>query len=134
MVASLVIMAILIWTLGIQSSAWIIIVCLSLFIVFFGASWGPVLWVMLPELFPTRARGAATGIATLVLNIGTLIVAQLFPMINAALDVEWVFLIFAAIGVVALIFVIKFLPETRGRSLEEIEIELRQRAGVKTEQ
>ena len=52
-------------------------------------------------------------------------------MINAALDVEWVFLIFAAIGVVALIFVIKFLPETRGRSLEEIEIELRQRAGVK---
>ena len=55
-------------------------------------------------------------------------------MINAALDVEWVFLIFAAIGVVALIFVIKFLPETRGRSLEEIEIELRQRAGVKTEQ
>ena len=54
MVASLVIMAILIWTLGIQSSAWIIIVCLSLFIVFFGASWGPVLWVMLPELFPTR--------------------------------------------------------------------------------
>ena len=35
---------------------------------------GPVLWVMLPELFPTRARGAATGIAALVLNFGTLIV------------------------------------------------------------
>ena len=55
-------MAILIWTLGIQSSAWIIIVCLSLLLYSLGASWGPVLWVMLPELFPTRARGAATGL------------------------------------------------------------------------
>ena len=54
MIASLLIMAILIWTIGIASSAWIIIVCLSLFIVFFGISWGPVLWVMLPELFPMR--------------------------------------------------------------------------------
>ena len=61
MIASLLIMAILIWTIGIASSAWIIIVCLSLFIVFFGISWGPVLWVMLPELFPMRARGAATA-------------------------------------------------------------------------
>ena len=51
MIASLIIMAVLIWTIGIASSAWIIILCLSLFIVFFGISWGPVLWVMLPELF-----------------------------------------------------------------------------------
>ena len=72
MIASLIIMAVLIWTIGIASSAWIIILCLSLFIVFFGISWGPVLWVMLPELFPMRARGAATGISALVLNIGTL--------------------------------------------------------------
>ncbi|OAO08105.1 MULTISPECIES: glucose transporter GlcP [Staphylococcus] len=133
MIASLVIMAMLIWSIGIQSSAWVIIICLSLFIVFFGISWGPVLWVMLPELFPTRARGAATGIAALVLNFGTLIVAQLFPILNHHLDTEWVFLIFAAIGVLAMSFVIKYLPETRGRSLAEIEHELRLRTGVKSE-
>ncbi|MHB7918537.1 MFS transporter [Staphylococcus hominis] len=133
MIASLVIMAMLIWSIVIQSSAWIIIICLSLFIVFFGISWGPVLWVMLPELFPTRARGAATGIAALVLNFGTLIVAQLFPILNHNLDTEWVFLIFAAIGVLAMFFVIKYLPETRGRSLAEIERELRLRTGVKSE-
>ncbi|HCB4375074.1 TPA: sugar porter family MFS transporter, partial [Salmonella enterica] len=127
MIASLLIMAILIWTIGIASSAWIIIVCLSLFIVFFGISWGPVLWVMLPELFPMRARGAATGISALVLNIGTLIVSLFFPILSDALSTEWVFLIFAFIGVLAMIFVIKFLPETRGRSLEEIEYELRER-------
>ncbi|WP_312585414.1 MFS transporter, partial [Staphylococcus aureus] len=68
MVASLLIMAVLIWTIGIQSSAWIIVACLTLFIIFFGFTWGPVLWVMLPELFPMRARGAATGAAALVLS------------------------------------------------------------------
>ena len=127
MVVSLLVMAILIWTIGIESSAVIIIVCLSLFIVFFGLTWGPILWVMLPEMFPMRARGAATGLATLVLNFGTLIVAQLFPVLNSALSTEWVFLIFAFIGILAMYFVIKYLPETRGRSLEEIEYDLRER-------
>lgn len=130
MVASLLIMAILIWTMGIQSSAWIMVACLTLFIIFFGFTWGPVLWVMLPELFPMRARGAATGIAALVLSIGSLLVAQFFPILTEVLAVEQVFLIFAAIGVCAFIFVIKYLPETRGRSLEEIEADLRSRTNA----
>lgn len=134
MVASLLIMAGLIWTIGLESSfgAWIIVACLTMFIVFFAFTWGPVLWVMLPELFPMRARGAATGIAALALSIGSLLVAQFFPMVSRALGIGQVFLIFAAIGIVALIFVIKYLPETRGRSLEEIEAELRRRTSAKS--
>ncbi|WP_281192023.1 sugar porter family MFS transporter [Staphylococcus felis] len=131
MVSSLLIMSLLIWMIGVNSSIWIMIVCLTTFIIFFGMSWGPVLWVMLPELFPMRARGAATGIAALVLSIGSLLVAQFFPMLVSVLQVQQVFLIFAAIGLFALFFVIKFLPETRGRSLEEIEGELRQRSHLK---
>lgn len=127
MVASLLLMSLLIWLIGVNSAVWIIMICLSTFIIFFGISWGPVLWVMLPELFPMRARGAATGIAALVLSIGSLLVAQLFPMLVEILKVQQVFLIFAVIGIIALIFVIKFLPETRGRSLEEIEADLRKR-------
>ncbi|MDW4422739.1 sugar porter family MFS transporter [Staphylococcus saprophyticus] len=130
MVASLLIMAVLIWTIGIQSSAWIIVACLTLFIIFFGFTWGPVLWVMLPELFPMRARGAATGAAALVLSIGSLLVAQFFPILTEVLPVEQVFLIFAVIGICALIFVIKYLPETRGRSLEKIEADLRSRTNA----
>lgn len=130
MVASLLIMAVLIWTIGIQSSAWIIVACLTLFIIFFGFTWGPVLWVMLPELFPMLARGAATGAAALVLSIGSLLVAQFFPILTEVLPVEQVFLIFAVIGICALIFVIKYLPETRGRSLEEIEADLRSRTNA----
>ena len=130
MVASLLIMAVLIWTIGIQSSAWIIVACLTLFIIFFGFTWGPVLWVMLPELFPMRARGAATGAAALVLSIGSLLVAQFFPILTEVLPVEQVFLIFAVIGICALIFVIKYLPETSGGSLEEIEADLRSRTNA----
>ena len=133
MVASLLIMAALIWTVGLDTSfgAWIIVACLTVFIIFFAFTWGPVLWVMLPELFPMRARGAATGIAALALSIGSLLVAQFFPMMSRALGIGQVFLIFAAIGIGAMIFVIKYLPETRGRSLEEIEAELRQRTSAK---
>ncbi|WP_323702954.1 sugar porter family MFS transporter [Mammaliicoccus sp. Dog046] len=129
MVCSLLIMATLSWTIGLNSTigAWIIVVCLTLFIVFFAFTWGPILWIVLPELFPMRARGAATGIATLSLSIGSLLVAQFFPMLTSVMGVEQVFLIFAFIGVISMIFVIKYLPETRGRSLEEIEVDLRNR-------
>ncbi|EJY3780827.1 sugar porter family MFS transporter [Staphylococcus pseudintermedius] len=131
MVASLLIMSALIWLIGVNSAAWIILLCLTTFIIFFGVSWGPVLWVMLPELFPMRARGAATGIAALVLSIGSLLVAQFFPVLTDVLQVQQVFLIFAVIGIIAMIFVIKFLPETRGRSLEQIEQDLRVRTNAK---
>ncbi|ENY5531839.1 sugar porter family MFS transporter [Staphylococcus pseudintermedius] len=131
MVASLLIMSALIWLIGVNSAAWIILLCLTTFIIFFGVSWGPVLWVMLPEFFPMRARGAATGIAALVLSIGSLLVAQFFPVLTDVLQVQQVFLIFAVIGIIAMIFVIKFLPETRGRSLEQIEQDLRARTNAK---
>lgn len=131
MVASLLIMSALIWLIGVNSAAWITLLCLTTFIIFFGVSWGPVLWVMLPELFPMRARGAATGIAALVLSIGSLLVAQFFPVLTDVLQVQQVFLIFAVIGIIAMIFVIKFLPETRGRSLEQIEQDLRARTNAK---
>ena len=75
-------------------------------------------------------RGAATGIAALVLSIGSLLVAQFFPMLTAVMPTQGVFLIFAVIGIGALFFVIKYLPETRGRSLEEIEAELRARTSA----
>ncbi|MBO3063206.1 MULTISPECIES: sugar porter family MFS transporter [Mammaliicoccus] len=134
MVSSLLIMATLVWTIGLDSTvgAWIIVACLTMFIIFFAFTWGPILWIVLPELFPMRARGAATGIATLSLSIGSLLVAQLFPILTSVMGIEQVFLIFAAIGILAMIFVIKYIPETRGRSLEEIEVDLRNKTSSAT--
>src|SRR5699024_4762576 len=117
MVASLLIMAILIWTMGIQSSAWIMGACRTLFIIFFGFTWGPVLWVMLPELFPMRARGAATGIAALVLSIGSLLVAQFFAILTEVLAVDQVFLTSPASAICLSMIVINYTPEILGHTL-----------------
>src|SRR5699024_7082093 len=133
MVGSLLIMAGLIYTIVLDSDigAWILVGCLSLFVIFFAFTWGPALWAMLPESFPMRARGAATGIAAPALSVGSSLVAQLLAMLTGVLGVGEVFFIFAAVGVGALIFVIKYLPETRGRSVEEIEAELRKRTSAR---
>ncbi|MFP3443316.1 MFS transporter, partial [Pantoea sp. SIMBA_133] len=75
----------------------------------------------LPELFPNKARGAATGFTTLLLSASNLIVSLFFPVLLGALGTAWVFVIFAVIGVFAFLFVMKYVPETKGRSLEDIE-------------
>lgn len=129
MVISLVVLACVLLFAGLTSStAWITVIFLGLFIVFFAATWGPAVWVMLPELFPLKARGAGTGITTLFLSAGNLVVSLLFPILLGAIGIAWVFLIFAALGILAFIFVAAFVPETKGRSLEEIEQEMRSRA------
>ena len=94
---------------------------------------GPSFMGNVTLIIPNACKRSSNRYSALVLNFGTLIVAQLFPILNHNLDTEWVFLIFAAIGVLAMFFVIKYLPETRGRSLAEIEHELRLRTGVKSE-
>ncbi|GGE40153.1 putative metabolite transport protein CsbC [Pullulanibacillus camelliae] len=129
---SLFILAMIIFTAGLTTTtAWLTVVFLGLFIVFFAATWGPAVWVILPELFPLKARGAGTGITTLFLSLGNLVVSFLFPVLSASLGVAWVFIIFAIIGVLAFIFVSRFVPETKGRSLEEIERDLRSKAPSK---
>ncbi|HET7578123.1 MAG TPA: sugar porter family MFS transporter [Bacillales bacterium] len=129
MVISLVVLACVLFFAGLTSStAWITVIFLGIFIVFFAATWGPAVWVMLPELFPLKARGAGTGITTLFLSAGNLVVSLLFPILLGAIGIAWVFLIFAALGILAFIFVAAFVPETKGRSLEEIEQEMRSRA------
>ncbi|MFQ3545340.1 sugar porter family MFS transporter [Halobacillus rhizosphaerae] len=126
MVVSLAVLATILFTAELTTAiAWLTVVFLGLFIVFFSATWGPVVWVMLPELFPLKARGAATGITTLVLSAGNLVVSLFFPVLLDAIGTAGVFVIFAVMGVCAFLFVLKFVPETKGKSLEEIENDLR---------
>ncbi|GGH76857.1 sugar porter (SP) family MFS transporter [Pullulanibacillus pueri] len=128
MTISLVVLAIILFSAGLTTTtAWITVVFLGLFIVFFAATWGPAVWVILPELFPLKARGAGTGLTTLFLSLGNLVVSLLFPVLSSAIGIAWVFLIFAIIGVFAFLFVAFFVPETKGRSLEAIENDLRNR-------
>lgn len=128
MVLSLAALASIILFAGLtQATAWYTVILLGLFIVFFAATWGPAVWVMLPELFPLKARGAGTGLTTLCLSAANLIVALLFPILLGAIGPAYIFLIFAVIGVFAFFFVFKYVPETKGRSLEDIENDLRKK-------
>lgn len=91
------------------------------FIAAFAAGMGPVPWVVISEIFPTRIRGAAMATATLILWASDFAVAQSFPLLNKALGTAVTFWIYAAFSLAGLAFVWKMVVETKGRSLEEIE-------------
>jgi sugar porter (SP) family MFS transporter len=105
-------------------AAVITLVCLATFIASFAATWGPVVWVMIPEVLPLSVRGTAMGVAVFGNWAANFVVSQTFPPLVKALDPGPVFLGYAALGVLAGLFVMRFVAETKGRSLEEIEADL----------
>ncbi len=109
-------------------AAVITLVCLTTFIVSFAATWGPVVWVMLPEVLPLSVRGAAMGVAIFLHWGANFLVAQTFPPLIEGFGAGPVFLGYAVIGVIAFVFVQRMVTETRGRSLEEIESALQEDA------
>ena len=113
-------------------AAIITLVCLATFIAAFAATWGPVVWVMIPEVLPLSVRGTAMGVAVFGNWAANFAVSQTFPPLLKALGPGTVFLGYAAFGLLAGVFVKAFVTETKGRSLEEIEGDLQRRAGRRT--
>ena len=101
----------------------LIIIFITLFIACFAFSYGPVTWIIISEIYPTKVRGTAMSVATLALWLTNVLVAQFFPRIQAWSN-GGTFLIFAGITIGAYFFVKRFIPETREMSLEEIENQL----------
>ncbi|MCB0652780.1 MAG: sugar porter family MFS transporter [Saprospiraceae bacterium] len=98
----------------------LIIIFITAFIACFAFSYGPVTWIIISEIYPTKVRGTAMSIATLSLWLTNVLIAQVFPRMNAWS--EWgAFVVFAGITLVAFFFVRFFIPETKNKSLEEIE-------------
>jgi len=100
-------------------------ICLALYIASFAISLGPIFWLMISEIYPLSIRGSAMSVAAICNWGSNFIVALTFPVLLAALGGAGAFWLFAAIGVVAWLFVFFMVPETKGRSLEEIEADLR---------
>ncbi|MEO0998789.1 MAG: MFS transporter, partial [Pseudomonadota bacterium] len=98
------------------------------FVAAFAMSLGPVMWVLFSEIFPNRVRGVAIG-ATVVFNSAASFAVQfLFPWELANLGNAMTFYIFAGLGVIGIVLIGWLLPETKGKSLEELEAVLAQRA------
>ena len=87
----------------------------------FAVAMGPVVWVVLSEIFPTRTRGRAMGVATVALWIACFVVSQTVPWMFKNLGHSTTFWVYAAMCVVAFVFTAGFVPETKGKTLEEIE-------------
>lgn len=98
---------------------WVLLFTLA-YVASFAVAMGPVVWVVISEIFPTRVRGRAMSIATVCLWISCFAVSQFFPLMLETLHGS-VFFIYAGLCAVAFVFVAVFVPETKGKTLEEIE-------------
>lgn len=91
------------------------------FIASFASSLGPIPWVIISEIFPTKTRGIAMSFATLTLWIGVVLITQLTPILLKEAGGAVTFWIFGFNAILLLIFTYKMIPETKGKTLEEIE-------------
>ena len=104
-----------------STNTYLLLIFILLFIACFAFSYGPVIWVLLSEIFPAKIRGKAMSLATFSLWIGTALVGQLTPVFLEKLKPAGTFWLFALMTAPALYLAIKIIPETKGKSLEEIE-------------
>ncbi|MGD6842622.1 sugar porter family MFS transporter [Bacillus infantis] len=97
------------------------VVFLSIYVALYSFTWAPLTWVIVGEIFPLAIRGRASGLASSFNWIGSFLVGLLFPIMTANMAQEAVFAIFGIICILGVVFIRTCVPETRGRSLEEIE-------------
>lgn len=103
-----------------------VVLALTVTFMFFNQGFiATVTWLLLSELFPSRLRGMGIGVAVLCMWLANFCIGLTFPMLLSTVGLSGTFFSFAGIGIVALAFVYKCVPETKGRSLEKIEHDFR---------
>ena len=109
----------LLYQLAFTDGPWLLILILG-FVGCFAMSLGPIPWVIISEIFPTKMRGTAMSLAIVVLWVGVVIISQFTPVLLKMGEsiTFWIFMINA---ILFLIFTVRFIPETKGKTLEEIE-------------
>lgn len=93
------------------------------YIAFFAFTWGPIMWVMLGEMFSNKFRGSALAVAGLTQWGSNFLITITFPMLLTSIGLGIAYGIYASFGLVAFIVVRKFVKETKGRTLEEISLD-----------
>lgn len=110
-----------------QAKSYVILALAVLFVLAMQGTIGPLVWLLLAEIFPLKIRSFAMGVCVFCLWIANATVAFAFPPVVASLGIAPTFFIFAALGVAALAFIHTSVPETRGKTLEEFEDEFSRR-------
>lgn len=108
----------------------IALIAANLFVVAFGMSWGPVVWVLLGEMFPNRIRAAALGLAAAGQWVANFLITVTFPGLREVLGVAYGF--YALCAILSLVFVWRYVRETKGVALEDMHAELLHEDGHQT--
>ena len=96
------------------------LVAANLYVIFFNGTWGPVMWVMLGEMFPNQIRGSALAVAGFAQWFANYLIAQTFPMM-AGWSLPGAYMFYAISAVISFFLVLKMVRETRGKELEQME-------------
>ncbi len=107
-----------------QATGVLVLIFILGYIAFFAASLGPTLWVVVSEIFPNRLRSKGMSVALVSLWVAATFVTIIFPVMLEALNGAVTFMVFAFICLVNLWYVVRYVPETKGKTLEELEKEL----------
>lgn len=99
----------------------IALIAANLYVFFFNFSWGPVMWVMLGEMFPNQFRGSALAVSGFSQWITNFLVTMTFPMLLSGIGLGGAYFIYAGFALVALVFVMRCIHETKGLELEEMQ-------------
>ena len=97
-----------------------LLIMIILYVAFFSIAMGPLVWTVITEIFPNRIRGRAASVCVLLLWITNFLVSQFFPFLLARLG-AFTFWLHASAALFAFVFIFLFIPETKGRSLEDLE-------------
>ncbi|WP_298500370.1 D-xylose transporter XylE [uncultured Algibacter sp.] len=109
------------------ATGYLALACMMLYVASFALSWGPVVWVLLSEIFPNKIRGKAMAVAVAAQWISNYLVSLTFPMMNdnTALTEQFnhgfAYWVYGIMSLLAMWFVWKYVPETKGKTLEEME-------------
>ena len=106
-----------------ETTGMVALVAANGFIAFFAFSWGPVMWVMLGEMFPNKFRGAALSVCGLAQWLANFTITMTFPIMLETIGLGLSYGIYAFFGLVAFAFVVLFIDETKGRTLEDMSRE-----------
>jgi SP family arabinose:H+ symporter-like MFS transporter len=102
----------------------LILFAILAFVASFAISIGPVMWVLFSELFPNKIRGIAISFVGLINSAVSFLVQWIFPWELEALGSVTTFAIYGVFAALGLIFIVRVIPETKGKSLEELEAQL----------
>jgi SP family sugar:H+ symporter-like MFS transporter len=97
------------------------LVAANVYVIFFNLSWGPVMWVMLGEMFPNQIRGSGLAVAGLFQWGSNFAVTMTFPMLLAGIGLAGTYGLYTLAALISVFFVLRYVHETRGRELEQME-------------